>query len=119
MGPAGTVHCNLRDWGKFLRLHLRAARGESTPLLSAATISKLHQPPVGGDYASGWAVVDRPWGGGNVLTHSGSNTLFFATVWMAPKRNRILVAATNRGDTIAAAGVDAAFGPLIERYVPQ
>ena len=32
------------------------------------------------------------------------------------KKNRIFVAATNRGDDAAAAAVDAAFGPMIEKW---
>ncbi|MGB1699029.1 MAG: serine hydrolase domain-containing protein, partial [Nannocystaceae bacterium] len=28
MAPAGTVHCPLASWGEFVRMHLRAARGE-------------------------------------------------------------------------------------------
>ena len=29
MGPAGTVHCTMADWGKFASLHLRAAEGKA------------------------------------------------------------------------------------------
>ena len=76
----------------------------------------LQEPWPGGDYALGWAVTKRPWAKGLVLTHSGSNTIWFATVWIAPKTNRIFVAATNRGDDTASKGVDAAFGPMIDAY---
>ena len=116
LGPAGTVHCGLVDWAKFLRVHLVGAQGGAT-LVSAPSVKELQTPWAGGDYALGWIVTSRTWAGGTVLTHSGSNTMNFATVWIAPKKNRILVAATNRGDDTAAKGVDAAFGPLIERYV--
>ena len=85
--------------------------------MSASSITELQTPLSGGDYALGFIVTSRSWAGGTALTHSGSNTMNFATVWIAPKKNRILVAATNRGDDVASKGVDAAFGPLIDRYV--
>jgi D-alanyl-D-alanine carboxypeptidase len=116
LGPAGTVHGSLGDWARFLAVHLRGARGQDG-LVSAATIQRLHLPANGGDYAAGWVVTTRHWAGGPVLTHSGSNTLFHAAVWIAPAKDRILVAATNRGDDRASAGTDAAFGPLIAGFV--
>jgi D-alanyl-D-alanine carboxypeptidase len=116
LGPAGTVHGSLGDWARFLAVHLRGARGQDG-LVSAATIERLHLPPDGGDYAAGWIVTTRHWAGGPALTHSGSNTLFHSTVWIAPAKDRILVAATNRGDDRASAGTDAAFGPLIAGFV--
>jgi CubicO group peptidase (beta-lactamase class C family) len=115
LGPAGTVHCNVDDWAKFLLVHLRGARDEPT-ILRSETMHTLQEPWPGGDYALGWAVTKRPWAKGLVLTHSGSNTIWFATVWIAPKTNRIFVAATNRGDDTASKGVDAAFGPMIDAY---
>jgi hypothetical protein len=109
------VHCSLVDWGRFLQLHLRGASGESK-FLKKETFEVLHTPWPGGDYACGWGVLDRSWGKGVVLSHSGSNTTWYATVWIAPKTNRIFVAATNRGDDAAAKGVDDAFGPMIAKY---
>ncbi len=116
LGPAGTAHCGLVDWAKFLHVHLVGAEGSPT-LVSAASITKLQTPWTGGDYALGWLVASRSWGGGTVLTHTGSNTMNTATVWIAPKKNRLLVAVTNRGDDVAFKGVDAVFAPLIEKYL--
>jgi CubicO group peptidase (beta-lactamase class C family) len=117
LGPAGTVHCGLVDWGKFLQLHLRAARGLPTALLDAAAIVRLQTPPAGADYAAGWGTASRDWAGGPVLTHSGTNTMFYVTTWIAPKKDRILVAVTNVGGPGAPGAVDAVFAPLIARFV--
>jgi D-alanyl-D-alanine carboxypeptidase len=117
IGPAGTVHCSLRDWGKFLAVHLRGSRAESTSYLTPELLATLQSPPPGGDYALGWGVASREWAGGTVLTHSGSNSMFFATVWLAPAKNAVLVAVANAGDKRAARAVDEAFGPLIEMFV--
>jgi D-alanyl-D-alanine carboxypeptidase len=118
LGPAGTVHCSLVDWGKFLAVHLHGARNETVPLVSQATLTELQTPPAGGDYACGWGVVDRPWAGGTALTHTGSNTYWLATAWLAPAKNTTLAVVTNRGDDVAANAVDASFAPLTTTYLP-
>jgi CubicO group peptidase (beta-lactamase class C family) len=117
LGPAGTVHCALADWAKFAALHLAGARGEST-FLSAATFAELQTPWPGGDYALGWIVVDRAWAGGFALTHAGSNTMFFANLWIAPAKDRALLVATNAADTAAATAVEDVLGALIADWVP-
>jgi len=113
IGPAGTVHCSIIDWGKFVTAHLRGEKGEPG-ILKPETFKKLHTPPFGGDYASGWMVVDRPWAGGRALTHAGSNTMNFALVWMAPAKDFAVLVATNQGDTFQAC--DAAASALILHY---
>lgn len=116
LGPAGTVHCTLQDWGKFLVAHLRGARGLSTKLLDAAAFQHLQTPATGESYAYGWGTGTRTWAKGAVLSHSGSNTMFYVTAWIAPNVDRVFVAATNLGGDGAAKAIDATFGPLIERY---
>jgi CubicO group peptidase (beta-lactamase class C family) len=117
MGPSGRVHCSIRDWAKFVSLHLRGARGEATPLLSPESFQRLHTPPAGEDYAFGWAVTDRPWAGGSVLTHGGSNTMWLCVVWIAPKKNFAVMAVTNVGGDDAARGCDDACGAMIKHYL--
>jgi CubicO group peptidase (beta-lactamase class C family) len=117
LGPAGTVHCALRDWAKFISLHLAGERGEDR-LLKSATIKRLHVPPSGGDYAAGWITGTRPWAGGPILTHAGSNTMNYAVVWIAPAKNVAFMVTTNVGGDVAAKQTDAALGPLIQKYAP-
>lgn len=52
MGPAGTVHASMTDWGKFIACHLRAGKGEPA-LLKPETFAVLHKRPEQGDYAYG------------------------------------------------------------------
>lgn len=54
-------------------------------------------PPFGGDYAFGWLATERPWGGGPVYTHAGSNTMNFAVVWLAPLKDFAVLVTTNQG----------------------
>jgi CubicO group peptidase (beta-lactamase class C family) len=112
LGPAGTVHCTMADWAKFVSLHLRAAEGKPK-LLEAATFRMLHTPPGGSDYAAGWIVLDRAWAGGKALTHSGSNTTWYCTAWIAPLRDFAVLVATNQGGDDAAKACDEASEGLI------
>jgi len=113
MGPAGTVHMSLADWAKFAADQLRGLRGQSGALLKPATYAVMHTPPFGGDYFCGWLVTDRPWAGGPAYTHAGSNTMNYAVIWVAPRKDFAVLAVTNQGGTDAATGTDEAAAALI------
>jgi CubicO group peptidase (beta-lactamase class C family) len=118
IGPAGTVHCSLPDLAKYALFHLAGER-DGTDLLKPASFRKLHTA-VGDKYALGWMVVERPWAGGRALTHTGSNTMFFVVIWLAPERNCAVIVATNIGGPEAAfRGCDEAAGKLIRQYFPK
>jgi len=96
VAPAGTVHCSIGDWAKFIQAHLRGERGEPG-LLKPETIKYLHTAPFG-DYGFGWGHAQRPWAGGLALTHTGSNTMNLAIVWMAPLKDFAVLVMTNQAD---------------------
>ncbi|MCP4837253.1 MAG: hypothetical protein GY895_21110, partial [Phycisphaera sp.] len=48
-----------------------------------------------------------------ILTHNGTNTLWFAVVWMSPARDWVMAAVTNQGGPKAAQACDDAIGVLI------
>lgn len=106
IGPAGTVHASLADWGKFIGDHLRGAAGKKG-LLPSALYGRLHECPDMQAYAMGWGVSSRPWAGGDVLTHSGSNTMWYAVVWIAPEKGVAFLATCNEGGDNAAKACDA------------
>lgn len=114
LGPAGTVHCTMSDWAKFLILHVNGARGDKTPILCPETFRELQTPPPGETYAKGWHETDRPWAGGRTLTHTGSNTSWFCTAWIAPQRNFALFSAANEGGVRAATATDQAVAAMID-----
>ncbi|MBE3068665.1 MAG: beta-lactamase family protein, partial [Planctomycetes bacterium] len=118
IGPGGTVHASMADWARFVLVHLKGARGEST-VLPVKDWSPLHEPAFGGDYAGGWSATDRPWGGGRVLTHAGSNTMNYAVVWMAPKRDFAVLAATNVGGDAAAKACDETAAAVIGKFLTR
>jgi CubicO group peptidase (beta-lactamase class C family) len=118
MAPAGGVHCSLADWAKFIADQLRGARG-AAGLLRARTYRRLHTPPFGGDYALGWVVAKRGWGGGTVLHHAGSNTMNYANVWVAPARDFAVLICVNQGGDAAFKASDAAVAQLVQRHAER
>lgn len=113
MGPAGRVHCSTADWNKFLKLHVRGFRGEPTAILQTKSFERLQTPLHGQDYTpGGWIRVERPWANGAAFTHGGSNTLNLAVTWIAPNREFVGQAVTNRADASAYSAVDAVIEAL-------
>lgn len=114
IAPAGEVHCSVGDWAKFIQANLRGEKG-LPGILKPETFKKLHTATYG-IYGFGWGGVDRPWGGGRVLTHAGSNTQNYAVVWMAPLRDFAVLVMTNQGGDTAAKACDDVAGTLILQY---
>jgi hypothetical protein len=120
LGPAGTVHLSLGDLLKYAAFH--AYEGLGGGLLSGEIFRALHDPAAGESYAMGWKVTTRPWAGGTVLTHTGSNVQWYAVVWIAPARDAAVVALTNIGDntgSTAATATDEAVAALVRKYLPD
>lgn len=113
IAPASRVHCSIGDWAKYIKAHLRY----DPSLLTQDSWNRLHTPLPGTDYFAGWRMVDRPWGGGRVLTHDGSNTQNYAVVWMAPKKDFAVLVVTNEGGHSAEAACDDAASALIRRFL--
>ena len=97
LGPAGTVHMTLADYGRFVG----AMMGGAPDWLGADTRRHLLTPAAGDPpaYAAGWGVITAPWAGvsgpGPAITHNGSNTMWFATVLAAPERGLGVIALSN------------------------
>jgi CubicO group peptidase (beta-lactamase class C family) len=121
IGPGGTAHMTLSDWAKFVAAHLRGERAGAL-LLKPETYVLLHTPDPGpgAKYGGGWGIDTRDWakgegGTGRVLTHSGSNTMWFAVTWIAPERDFAVLVTCNQGGDAAAKACDQAAWALIQR----
>ncbi len=112
LGPAGRIHCTLEDWARFVADWLRGLCGKPS-LLPTNFYQNAMTPPFSGNYALGWIVCERKWGGGKVLTHNGSNTLNYSLAWVAPKRKFAVLVCANRGDAETAKACDEAAAALI------
>lgn len=99
LGPAGTVHMDLADYGRFLA----AMMGARPDWLGPDSWTRLTTPPEGEPpaYACGWSVGMQPWAGRDdpvrVLGHNGSNTMWFCSVLAAPEPGVAFVAVSNEG----------------------
>jgi hypothetical protein len=93
VGPAGLVVCNLPDWARFLHMHVTS---DINGYLTAPTASRLQQPYPGSNYGHGIIVGDDPWATpGQSLFHNGNAWSQWASFWLAPARDFIIVAYTN------------------------
>lgn len=121
LGPAGTAHASMADWGKFVQLHLKGANGEEGLLLKPETFAVMHaaRPGTGKAYGAGWSLGRRKWSEGPLLVHSGSNTWWFCTTWVAPAEGFAVLVASNRGGDAAARAVDAACWKLIQNQLQK
>ena len=113
LGPAGTVHCTIASYARFLQLHLDAMLGCChSRLLPHDAFRVLHTPyrlltnaaTLGGTgdvYTPGaWLFreenIDDGWG--KHLLHDGSNTVNYAWAIVAPKRQAAFFTGTNVGE---------------------
>ncbi len=96
MGPAGLVHCNLRDWSTFVAEHMAGERGDDG-LLKAETYKRLHRDHGGSKYAAGWGLGRQTWswGEGKTITHNGSDTTWYSFVLAIPEVDLTVLVATN------------------------
>ena len=112
--PSGGIHCTLSDWARFARAHLQGARGTGG-LLTTETFARLHRPSAGA-YAGGW-LVTRDAAGDLVLSHHGSNTMWYAVIELVPDRNAAVMAVTNRAGGVTTDGMMAIVESLKNEFV--
>lgn len=101
LGPAGTVHMSMQDYGRWLGLFLSDGDGWLQP----HTLQRLGSvdPAPGVPYGLGWiSPPPQTWSQGQILTHDGSNTYWYATAAVAPERGVAFMAFSNQGDGTAA-----------------
>lgn len=116
-GPAGTVHCPMKDWNKFLSIHIDGYNGIES-IIKVSSFKKLHTPyPEEGEtYTYGaWRRLDRKWAKGHVFTHTGSNTLNYSNVWIAPKIKTSIIGVSNIGGDNAWKATNAAVLEALEK----
>ena len=94
LAPASEVHAGLEDYARFVRVFLTDGGG----VLKPETLNRLARPYNGGDeqYGMGWQVLkERSWADGPVLQHEGTNTLWHASVTVAPAKSLAVIACCN------------------------
>lgn len=112
IGPAGTMHASLGSWALFIAEHIRGANGKSD-YLRPESWKLLQSDAHEQDYAMGWGVAKREWAGGVCLSHSGSNTMWYSLVWVAPNKDLAFLVTTNIAGDGAPKACDAVVQALL------
>ena len=108
LGPAGTVHTTLSDMAKYANFHLG-----KTIVVSQDILNVLHAEVNNSGYALGWNVNDSG------IFHSGSNTNWFAQLFINLSEEFVNFSVTNSYDlegTISVPTVQAMMGIMGQRY---
>ena len=112
-GPAGTVHISIEDWAKFISLWFT----DKEPAILDRNILDELSTPEAGNYAAGWLVYQQEWAGGTVLHHNGTNTFWFATLWISPSLGVAYVAVANSADFYEDRGVYTSLDSIIYNLI--
>jgi CubicO group peptidase (beta-lactamase class C family) len=115
MGPAGSVHCSMADWAKFLADQMRGGTGKPA-LLPETIYTAMQTPAPGSTYGFGWIVVPRSWAGGAMLSHAGSNTMNYAACWLGPKRGYGVIVCSNQGGESLAPATNEVAEAMLKLY---
>jgi CubicO group peptidase (beta-lactamase class C family) len=121
IGPAGAAHMALRDWAKFVALHLRGDPlnpHRATKLLSPETFAWLHTPHDEGNYVAGWVRETHPTAGA-AIWHNGSNTFWYAIMYIAPEKDMAVLIAANRAGPAVRQACDRAARVWLKEYTPS
>jgi hypothetical protein len=113
----------LDDLARFVMFHLRPG---ANGLLKAETVARLHALPKGVNaadpsesYACGWVILQRGWADGTALMHNGSNTMWYIVMWLAPKKDFAVIAATNIAGPDVEKACDDAATVMIEKWLAE
>jgi len=116
IGPAGTVHASIGDWAKFAQFHL--ARKPGTLLKKKESFDKLNATleNSGKHGIGGWLVGNNERFGGHFIQMTGSNTHWYALLWILPARNTAVVVATNAAPKNAFKSCDKVVFELLKAF---
>lgn len=115
LAPSGAMRCNLGDWAKFLRHHLRVPEGV-TPLARRESLLHVHTPLFDKKTAAGFYIEPLEWSAGGALHQFGSSGTFFASAWLAPSMGLMFLVATNADTATTSEAVDKTSVALFKRF---
>ncbi len=107
LGPAGTAHCNLADWNKFITELILTWNNKGHLIKDKEIAKKYFTSKQGSPYIfGGWGRNDdklkTP-----MFTHNGSNTFNYATALFSPEKHTVILLATNSGQPSAEKSIKA------------
>lgn len=120
LGPAGTLNATLQAHAQLALEFLK----DDSALIPLSMREKLFtpHPDVDSDYAMGWGIYDDPKYG-RLYLHSGSNTMWYSRIIIAPDLDRVIIVNANQFSDAAQAAVRdvtvAAFDEALLAAAPQ
>jgi CubicO group peptidase (beta-lactamase class C family) len=117
IAPVGEIHLTMQDWARFAIDQMAGEDGRGK-LFSEETYKYLHTPGrPGSEFALGWLLSPSLAGvTGPFLTHSGSNTYWYAVIVLNPTSLSGLLVAANAGQD---AGADKIEGSVVKELLPK
>lgn len=119
LGPAGTVHCSLQDWGRFVSELMATFNGKGQYLTATPVVEKY--------FATNGAATDMythgGWGrfqtpaGKVAFQHAGSNTMNFAIAQFAPKKEVFVLMTTNAGSPKVEKAISGAMAKMGQEFI--
>jgi CubicO group peptidase (beta-lactamase class C family) len=97
LAPTGYLHLSIKDWAKFILVHLDTYPEENHKLLKVNTLKRLHTSPdaeKSENYALGWFTKNTDEGH-NLIYHGGRGLCFNALVIADLKTKSALLIVTN------------------------
>ena len=116
LSPAGNIHMSLKDWAKFIIVHLNSDPSNKTKLLKSSSIQFLHTPPdsaeldfsfkermlskffgygfLNSNYALGWFTKEKNKSY-DLIYHGGRGLAFNAMVLVDLKTKNAILLVTN------------------------
>lgn len=116
-GPAGSVHCSLEDWSRFVALHADGEQ-QAHELLSKASLLEMHRPVPGANYTCGLAVVETEGPAAIALGHDGSSPGWYACLRIFPRDRFAVMVVCNQGGPSASRACRSAAQTLAEQFRP-
>jgi len=108
MGPAGTLSMSIESLAKYANEHILGHKGESD-LLSADSFQKLHSEVSNLGYGAGWYINNQQ------ISHSGSNTMWYAHLGIDLSKELVVIAVTNVGGDSGIGVTDNITNVLLDR----
>jgi CubicO group peptidase (beta-lactamase class C family) len=130
IGPAGVAHLSILDFAAWAGWNAGEGR-RGPPIVRPETLRLLHSPRAtipprpgaapgtpegGGFYCMGWGILQTTFSTEPVITHTGSNTMNLAMVFLQPRHDFAMVMATNAGTPRADAMLRDVAAAIYARY---
>lgn len=112
MGPAGTLSMSLTSLAKYAQEHVQGHHGKSG-MLTQETFQKLHSEVGNLGYGHGWIIK------GTQISHSGTNTMWYAHLGIDLSAELVAIAATNVGGDTGAGVTDNIIKVMLSRNIKQ